>query len=90
MSIRRPPEEYLESLGHRIKLTRTYLKFEQKDLAQQLKTGQSQVSKIEAGKASPSLYHLLKIKGLVDKDQNIEGELSWSWLLEGKGNIFES
>lgn len=89
MSIRRLPEDYLKSLGHRIKLARTYLKFEQQDLAQQLETGQSQISKIEAGKASPSLHHLLRIKTLVDEDQNIEGELSWSWLLEGKGNIFK-
>jgi transcriptional regulator with XRE-family HTH domain len=90
MKVQRLPDKYLEGLGLRIRLTRTYLRLEQKDLAQRLKTGQSQVSKIEAGKAAPSLYHLLTIKELVDKDQNIKGELSWNWLLNGQGNIFET
>ena len=90
MGVRRLPEAYLEDLGYRIKLTRTYLRLEQKDLARSLHTGQSQISKIEAGKVGPSLYHLLRIKELVDQDKEIIGELSWNWLLHGKGNIFES
>ena len=65
------------------------MKIEQKELAKKLKTGQSQISKIEAGMAAPSLYHLLMIKELVDKNKSINGKLSWTWLLEGKGNIVE-
>jgi len=85
MRVQRLPTEYLEELGHRIKVVRTFIKYEQKDLAKYLRTAQSQVSKIEAGKAAPSLYHLLLIKKLADEDENLKGKLSWNWLLEGKG-----
>ena len=79
------PKEYLEELGHRIKLVRVFLKYEQKDMAKQLRIDQSQVSRIEAGKATHSLLQLLTIKRLADKNENLKGKLSWSWLLEGKG-----
>ena len=85
MKVQHLPKEYLEELGHRIKVIRTFMQLEQKDLANHMKTGQSQISKIEAGKAAPSLYHLLMIKRLADEDENLRGKLSWSWLLEGKG-----
>jgi len=76
-------------MGHRFKLIRTYLKFDQKFFAGELKTTQSQISKIEAGKAAPTLHHLLTLKELADRNENVSGCLSWSWLLEDKGNIFE-
>ena len=85
MKVQHLSKGYLEELGHRIKVVRIFMKLEQKDLANHMKTGQSQVSKIEAGEASPSLYHLLMIKKLADEDENLRGKLSWSWLLEGKG-----
>lgn len=87
--MQRLSKEYLEGLGHRIKLARTYMKLEQKEFAAMLKTAQSQVSKMESGKTSPTIYHLLTIKELADQNENVRGRLSWSWLLEGKGNIFE-
>ena len=72
-------------LGHRIKLLRTYLKYDQKQLSQYLRTSQSQLSKIEAGKAAPGLYHLLMIKRLADTDEYLRENLFWRWLLEGRG-----
>lgn len=90
MRVQRLSKEYLEDLGLRIKLARTYMKLEQKEFAAKLKTAQSQVSKIESGKTCPTIYHLLTIKKLADQNENINGNLSWSWLLEGKGNIFTS
>jgi len=64
------------------------MRLEQKDLAAAIKTSQSQLSRIEAGLTAPTLYHLLTIKELSDQNENISGSLSWSWLLEGKGDIF--
>jgi len=43
------------------------------------------MSKIEAGKAEPGIYHLLMIKKLADTDEYLRENLTWSWLLEGKG-----
>jgi transcriptional regulator with XRE-family HTH domain len=85
MKVQRLSEEYLVELGVRIKLVRTYLKYDQKQLSQYLRTAQSQVSKIEAGKAEPSLYHLMMVKRLADTDEYLRENLSWSWLLEGTG-----
>jgi transcriptional regulator with XRE-family HTH domain len=85
MKLQRLSPEYMAELGHRIKLVRTSLKYEQKDLAKYLKTAQSQLSKIETGKAEPAIYHLLMLKKLADKDDDLRKDLSWSWLLEGKG-----
>ncbi|MBU1274023.1 MAG: helix-turn-helix transcriptional regulator [Proteobacteria bacterium] len=66
------------------------MNLEQKGLAVGLRTSQSQLSRIEAGTTAPTLYHLLTIKVLADQNEHINGSLSWSWLLEGKGNIFEN
>lgn len=85
MKLQRLSPEYMAELGNRIKLIRTYLKYEQKDLAKYLKTAQSQLSKIEAGKAESAIYHLLMIKKLADTDEYLRENLTWSWLLEGKG-----
>lgn len=78
--------EYMVEIGNRIKLVRTRLKYDQKQLARYLRTAQSQLSKIEAGKAEPGIYHLLMIKKLADTDEYLREYLTWSWLLEGKGS----
>jgi len=77
--------EYLSELGLRIKLIRTYMKYDQKMLAEYLKTSPSQVSKFESGKSAPTLYYLLMIKKLAHQDEYLRERLSWSWLLEGIG-----
>lgn len=85
MKLQRLSPEYLVELGTRIKTIRTFLKYDQKRLAQYLRTAASQLSKIEAGKAEPGIYHLLMIKKLADTDEYLRNNLTWSWLLEGKG-----
>lgn len=85
MKLLRLSQEYREGIGTRIKTIRTYLKYDQKQLAQYLKIAASQLSKIEAGKAEPGIYHLLMIKKLADTDDYLRENLTWSWLLEGKG-----
>jgi len=40
---------------------------------------------IEAGKAEPGIYHLLMIKKLAGTDDYLRENLTWAWLLEGKG-----
>jgi len=88
MKIQRLSSEYLSRLGHRIKLLRTYLKIDQKMLAIHLETVPSQISKIELGKSAPTLNYLLKIKKLANQDEYLRENLSWDWLLEGKGRGF--
>ena len=88
MKTQRLKSEYLSELGHRIKLIRTCMKYDQKMLAEYLKTSPSQVSKFESGKSPPTLYYLLKIKELADQDDNLRRNLTWKWLLEGKGKGF--
>ena len=61
MKIKKLKNEYLINLGHRIKLVRTYLKYDQKMLAEFLSTVPSQISKIESGKSAPTLYYLLRV-----------------------------
>ena len=85
MKVQRLAPDYMAELGTRIKTIRTFLKYEQKQLSQYLRTSQSQLSKIEAGKAEPGIYHLLMIKKLADTDDYLRENLTWSWLLEGKG-----
>jgi transcriptional regulator with XRE-family HTH domain len=85
MKVQRLTPEYLTDIGTRIKTIRTYLKYDQKQLAKYFRTSQSQLSKIEAGIAEPGIYHLLMIKKLADTDEYLREHLTWSWLLEGKG-----
>lgn len=87
MNVRRLPDAYLLDLGRRIKLVRTYLGMEQKELAESLQTSQSQLSRIESGQAAPTLYHLLTIKQLADRHSSGRGEVTWEWLMEDKGRI---
>jgi len=88
MKVRRLSKEFLVDLGHRIKIIRAYLKIDQKQLAEYLKTSQSQLSKIEAGTTTASLYHIMMIKKLADQDEYLRENLSWDWFLEGKGRGF--
>ncbi len=85
MKVQRLSPEYLAEVGNRIKLVRTYLRYDQKRLSQYLRTSQAQLSKIESGKAEPGIYHLLMIKKLADTNGYLRDNLDWLWLLEGKG-----
>jgi transcriptional regulator with XRE-family HTH domain len=79
------PDEYLKDLGHRVRVIRTMMKLDQKQMSKALKIGQSQVSKIESGGSAPTLYQLIQIKRLAEKDDYLRDNLSWDWILEGKG-----
>ena len=77
--------EYLEGLGHRLKIIRTFLKMDQRQMSKLLKTGQSQLSKIESGRSATNLYQLIRIKEISEKNDYLRENLSWEWVLEGKG-----
>ena len=85
MKIQKLPDEYLEKLGHRLKVIRTLLKLDQRQMSKRMKTGQSQISKIEAGRAAPTLHQLMTIKRMAEEDEYLRVNLSWEWILEGKG-----
>lgn len=85
MKTQRLPKEYLKQVGHRIKIVRTYLNMDQKQLSERINTAQSQVSKIEIGRSAPTLYQLLIIKQLAEENAYLRENLTWEWLLEGKG-----
>jgi len=85
MKIQKLSEEYLEGLGHRLKIIRTVLKLDQRQMSELIGTAQSQISKIEIGKSAPTLYHLLMIKKVVEEDDYLRDNLSWDWILEGRG-----
>ena len=85
MKLQKLPDDYLQELGHRLKVIRTLLKLDQREMSKKMKTGQSQISKIEAGRAAPTLYQLIKIKKIVEEDDYLRDNLSWEWILEGKG-----
>ena len=80
-----PSSEYLQELGHRIRIIRTFLKLDQKDLSKLLKIGQSQMSKIESGRSAPTLQELKRIKRLAEEDDYLRDNLSWEWIMDGKG-----
>ena len=82
---RKLPNEYLSELGHRLRLLRVALRFDQKQMSQALDTAQSQISKIEAGNAGPMLYQLLRLKSVIEEDEYLRESVSWGWVLEGKG-----
>jgi len=85
MKTQKISEEYLQELGHRLKIIRTFLKIDQRQMAILMKTGQSQISKIESGRSVPTLNQLLKIKEIAQKDDYLRENLSWDWILEGRG-----
>ena len=78
-------EEYLFKLGHRIRIIRTFLKLDQKQMSERTQIAQSQISKIESGRVAPTLNQLLEIKNLADEDDRLRENLTWNWILEGKG-----
>ena len=85
MKTQKLSKEQLEALGHRIKVVRTILKLDQRQMSESMGTAQSQISKIEIGRSAPTLYQLIKVKELADQDNALRGHLTWEWLLEGKG-----
>ena len=78
-------EDYLQELGHRFKIIRTFLRLDQLKMSNLLKIGQSQMSKIEAGRSAPTLYQLIKLKRIAEEDDYLRENLTWEWILEGKG-----
>ena len=78
-------EDYLFKLGHRIRIIRTFLKLDQKQMSESTQIAQSQISKIESGRAAPTLNQLLEIKKLADENDQLHENLTWDWILEGKG-----
>ena len=80
-----PSDEYLQELGHRIRIIRTFLKLDQKELSKLLKIGQSQMSKIESGWSAPTLQELVRIKRLAEENDYLRDNLSWEWIMDGKG-----
>ena len=85
MKHKKPSDEYLKELGHRIKIVRTVLRLDQKQLSEKMETAQSQISKIESGRSAPTLHQLRTIKSLADEDKFLRDNLSWDWIVEGKG-----
>ena len=78
-------EEYLQGLGHRLKVIRAFLKLDQRRMSELMKTGQSHISKIELGRSAPTLFQLRTIKKLADENDYLRENLTWEWLLDGKG-----
>ena len=85
MKTQKLSEEYLLELGLRLKLIRTQLKLDQRKMSELMDTAQSQISKIEIGRSAPTVHYLLKIKEIAEKDDYLRENLSWEWILEGKG-----
>ena len=80
-----PSDGYLQELGHRIRIIRAFLKLDQKELSKLLKIGQSQMSKIESGRSAPTLQELIKLKRLAEENDYLRDNLSWEWIMDGKG-----
>ena len=80
-----PSDEYLQELGHRLRIIRTFLKLDQKEMSKLLKIGQSQMSKIESGRSAPTIQELTRIKRLAEENDYLRENLSWEWIMDGKG-----
>jgi DNA-binding XRE family transcriptional regulator len=78
-------KEQLKALGHRLKVVRTMLNLDQRQMSESMGTAQSQISKIEIGRSAPTLYQLIRVKELADQDDALRDHLTWEWLLVGKG-----
>ena len=85
MKTRYLTDDYLKGLGLRLKIIRTFLNLDQRKMFDVMKTGQSQISKIESGRAAPTLFQLRTIKNLADENDYLRENLSWEWILDGKG-----
>jgi len=80
-----PSDEYLQELGHRLRIIRTLLKLDQQEMSKLLKIGQSQMSKIESGRSAPTIQELARIKRLAEENDYLRENLSWEWIMDGKG-----
>jgi transcriptional regulator with XRE-family HTH domain len=78
-------DEYLQELGHRLRIIRTFLKLDQKEMSKLLKVGQSQMSKIESGRSAPTIQMLTRTKRLAEENDYLRENLSWEWIMDGKG-----
>ena len=78
-------DEYIQELGHRLRIIRTFLKLDQKEMSKLLKIGQSQMSKIESGRSAPTIQELTRIKRLAEENDYLRENLSWEWIMDGKG-----
>ena len=85
MKTQKLSREHLKALGHRFKVIRTILNLDQRQMSELMDTAQSQISKIEIGKSAPTLYQLIKVKEIANNTDSLRENLTWEWLLEGKG-----
>jgi len=85
MKTQKLSKEQLKAVGHRLKVVRTILNLDQRQMSESMGTAQSQISKIEIGRSPPTLYQLIKVKELADQNDSLRDHLTWEWLLEGKG-----
>jgi len=85
MKTKNSSEDYLRELGHRFKIIRTFLNFDQSKMSKVMKIGQSQMSKIEAGRSAPTIYQLIRLKKISEEDDYLRENLTWEWIMEGKG-----
>jgi len=54
-------------------------------MSRRMKVGQSQMSKIESGQSSPTLFQVIRIKKLAEENDYLRENLTWELILEGKG-----
>lgn len=85
MKVQVLPEEHFRGLGHRLKIIRTFLNLDQREMSKLIKTRQLHISKIESGRTAPTLYQLMTIKRLSEQNDYLRKNLSWEWILEGNG-----
>jgi len=43
------------------------------------------MSKIESGRSAPTLQELTRIKRLAEENDYLRDNLSWEWIMDGKG-----
>jgi transcriptional regulator with XRE-family HTH domain len=70
-------EEYLQEIDHRLRIIRTFLELDQRQMAKLMKTAQSHIFKIESGRSAPILYQLIKIERIAEEDNYLRESLSW-------------
>ena len=85
MKTQKLSKDHLKALGHRFKVIRTILNLDQRQMSEFMGTAQSQISKIEIGRSAPTLHQLIKVKEIAEKTDSLRENLTWEWLLEGKG-----
>ncbi len=58
------------------------MKLDQLKMSRLLKIGQSQMSKIEAGRSAPTTYQLIKLKQIAKEHDYQRESLTWEWILD--------